>query len=162
MDNNAVLCAAAIFKQLTQGVALYVRQVFFTQQWVTECQPGGYPIFAHQIHNIFGVLHAKTCAAAQGPINGADGAPVVKIFSVMIEQRQEHAVQPIKFKQPRQMIICHAGLWDILYFIVHLAFLCAPLPVWFFNCFILASFSAESKAGSKKAGSCFSSLPAQM
>ena len=32
MDNNAVLCAAAIFKQLTQGVALYVRQVFFTQQ----------------------------------------------------------------------------------------------------------------------------------
>ena len=38
------------------------------------------------------------------------GAPVVKIFSVMIEQRQEHAVQPIKFKQPRQMIICHAGL----------------------------------------------------
>ena len=26
------LCAAAIFKQLTQGVALYVRQVFFTQQ----------------------------------------------------------------------------------------------------------------------------------
>ena len=82
------------------------------QQRVAERQPGRNSVLPQQRQNLRGVVISEPDAASapetvrRCTIDRSDVAPVVKIFPVLIEQRQKHAIQFIKFKQPRKVIVC--------------------------------------------------------
>ena len=117
VDDYAIWHTASFGKLLTQGVALRVGKVLGPQQGVTEGQPPGDAVFPQQRQHL-----ARSCPAAgdaspapdtarRCAVDGADGAPVVKIFPVLPVQRQKAAVQLVKLEQAGQMITGSCGLF---------------------------------------------------
>ena len=96
MDNDAI--PALRIEQRTEAVAGFVRKVFLPEQGVAEGQPGGNTVFLHQCQNFSGVIVSKTYtpsapgAVCRCTVDGADVAPVVELFPVLPEKRQEGAV----------------------------------------------------------------------
>ncbi len=111
MNDDAVLHAAALFKPGTEGVAFPVGKVLFPKERIAEGQSGGDAILLHQGKDFFCVVLPEACpssapdAVRRGAVDGAYLAPVVKIFPMLPEERQEHTVQLIELEQPRQVII---------------------------------------------------------
>ena len=82
------------------------------QQRVAERQPGGDSVLPQQRQNLRRVMISEPDASASPEavrrcaIDRSDVAPVIKIFPVLIKQRQKHTIQFIKLKQPRKVIVC--------------------------------------------------------
>ena len=82
------------------------------KQRVAEGEPGRDSVLPQQRQHLRGVMISEPDAASapetvrRCAIDRSDVAPVVKIFPVLIEQWQKHAVQFIKLKQPRKVIVC--------------------------------------------------------
>ena len=98
MDNDAVGNAFAFLKQSTEGVTLFVGKVFLCKQGIAEGKPGRNAIFLHQCQHILRIAVSESGASAtpeavcRGAINGADFAPVVKIFPMIPVQGEKHLV----------------------------------------------------------------------
>ena len=105
MDDDAVWHTAAFCKLLAQGVALLVGKVLSPQQGVTEGQPPGDAVFPQQRQHLVrrcpaaGDASPAPDAACRSAVDGANGAPIVKIFPVLPVQRQKAAVQLVKLEQ---------------------------------------------------------------
>ena len=52
---------------------------------------------------------AAPCAVGRCAIDRAYLAPVIEIFSMLTEYRQECGVKVIKLEKPRQVVVCFVG-----------------------------------------------------
>lgn len=109
-DNSA--CRLAFGKQLAQSVAFSVRKMLFSKKRIAERESWGNMIFPHQRQHITGVMVAEphTSAAPDtvrgSAVYGADIAPIIEILPMLTIHRQKCAVQLIKLKQPRKVVMC--------------------------------------------------------
>ena len=118
MDDDAVWHTAAFCKLVTQGVALRVGKVLSPQQGVAEGQPRRDAVFPRQGKDFFGVMLPEASpspapdAVGRCAVDGADVSPVINVFSVRPEQRQELPVQLVELKQPGQVKIRFSEFHD--------------------------------------------------
>ena len=111
VDDYAVLRAVLGVEQGAEPVAAPVRKMLRFQQGIAEGQPGRDAVFPGQGQCLLGRAVAEAHSAPapdavrRGAIDGADAAPVVKIFRVLPEKRQKDPVKIQKFKQPGKMKI---------------------------------------------------------
>ena len=109
MDNDSVFSAR--FEQAAQRIAARVGQVLRPQQGIAERQAGGDTVVPQQGKRVARVAVAAADASAapeaalRRAVDRTDAAPVIKILPVLKKQRQKQAVERIKFKQARQMIL---------------------------------------------------------
>ena len=97
-----------------------------SQKGITEGQTRGDAVFAHEREHLFGFVLSKAdapaapYAVARGAVDGAYIAEIVKILAVLSKQREKNAVQLIKLKQSREMVVCDAVLFfHILIYTAH-------------------------------------------
>lgn len=85
--------------------------MLFPQQGIAEGEPGGNAVFFCKsqgfLRSVFPKAHPAPApkAVRRGSVDGADIAPVVKVFPVLPVQRKEDPVQVQKFKEPGKMVM---------------------------------------------------------
>ena len=111
VDDDAALYRFFLLKQGAEGVALFIRKVFLPEERVAEGQPRRNAVFPRQGKDFFGVMLPEASpspapdAVGRCAVDGADVAPVIKVFSVYPEQGQELPVQLVELEQSGQMIV---------------------------------------------------------
>ena len=111
VDDDAALYRVFLLKQGAEGVALFIRKVFLPEERVAEGQPRRDAVFPRQGKDFFGVMLPEAGpspapdAVGRCAVDGADIAPVIKVFSVRPEQGQELPVQLVELEQSGQMIV---------------------------------------------------------
>ena len=120
-DDHAVFDGPVFLEQGAQGIALRVGEMLLPEQGVAEGEARGDRVLPRQRSRVFRPFVAEAHAAAapeaigRRAVDGADFAPVVKVFPAAAEQRQKSPVQFVEFKQPGEMIIrlrfmsCHTS-----------------------------------------------------
>ena len=89
--------------------------MFRFQQGIAEGQAGGDAVFPQQRQNLVGIVFpaadpsAAPDAVRRSAVDGADAAPIVKIFPVSIKQRQKYLLERVKFKQTGKMVMGDAS-----------------------------------------------------
>ena len=117
MDNHAVSGLVVFLKQPAERVALTVGEMLLAQLGIAEGQPGRDFVFPRQRKGCLGIAAFRPDTAAtpdtvrRSAIEGADFAPVVKVFPVLAVQWQEGTIQVVKRKQAGEMVIGDALLW---------------------------------------------------
>ena len=108
-EDHTVSGGCVPFEQCAQGVAFPVREMLLPEQGIAEGQARGNAVFPHHRRCLFRLRVPEPDAAAapeavrRSAVNGADFAPVIKLFPVGAEQREERPVQPLELKQTRKM-----------------------------------------------------------
>ena len=110
MYDYTARCIAVLLEQGAQIVAFLVSKMFFAKQGIAEGQTRRNAVFLHERGNGLGVCIAKSDAATTPQtitgrtVDGADFTPIVKVFPMLAEQRQERLVKVVKFKQSGKMV----------------------------------------------------------
>ena len=76
-------------------------------------------------------------------INRTNLTPVVKIFPVFIKQRQKYAVEFIKLKQTRKMIICLAPVKFFIHIVLY-----PPIIIYFYKYRLFTTSTLKSVGNS--------------
>ena len=111
VDDDAALHLVFSLKQGAESVALFIRKMFLPEERVAEGQPRRDAVFPRQGKDFFGVMLPEASpspapdAVGRCAIDGADVAPVIKVFSVRPKQRQELPVQLVELERSGQMVI---------------------------------------------------------
>ena len=85
--------------------------MFRFQQGIAEGQAGGDAVFPQQRQNLMGIVlpaadpSAAPDAVRRSAVDGANVAPIEKIFPVSIKQRQKYLIELKKFKQAGEMVM---------------------------------------------------------
>ena len=89
--------------------------MFRFQQGIAEGQAGGDAVFPQQRQNLMGIAlpaadpSAAPDAVRRSAVDGANVAPIEKIFPVSIKQRQKYLIELKKFKQAGEMVMGNAS-----------------------------------------------------
>ena len=120
VDDVAALYRVFLLKQGAEGVALFIRKMLLPEERVAEGQPRRDAVFPRQGKDFFGVMLPEASpspapdAVGRRAVDGADVAPVIKVFSVRPEQRQELPVQLVELKQPGLVKLRFSDFHDCL------------------------------------------------
>ena len=89
--------------------------MFRFQQGIAEGQAGGDAVFPQQRQNLMGIMlpaadpSAAPDSVRRSAVDGANVAPIEKIFPVSIKQRQKYLIELKKFKQAGEMVMGNAS-----------------------------------------------------
>ena len=123
MNDDAARSRSVFLKEGAQIITFLVRKMLFPEKRIAEGQTRRNAVFLGECGNGLGLRIAKSDAAttpqaiAGRTVNGADFTPLVKVFPMLAEQRQERLVKVVKFEQSGKVVVnAHWVKYTYLYF----------------------------------------------